>query len=308
MAIKKRASWDVKQRRYGYVFVLPFAIGAIIFVLIPLIQSIIFSFHDITLSEVWGEGLKTVEGTFGLQHYEKLFLKDDVFRRQIVASLQDMAINVPVVVIFSFFMASVLNTKFMGRGVARSIMFLPVIIAGGMVVFLSNGDLVTSLQSAGDRFASTADASSIDVTTAFESMLTGMELSPGLVSFLIGAVNRISTITQMGAVSIVIFLAGLQSISPSIFEACYIEGATKWEVFWKISLPMVSPMILLSIIYTIVDSFTSQSNTVMNTITQNITSANYEIASAMAVSYSLIILAIMGVVYAIVSRMVFYYD
>ncbi len=308
MATRKKISWDVKQRRYGYWFVMLFLIGAALFVLIPLVQSVIYSLNDITLSDKFGEGLVTVDGTFGLQHYKDLFLKSDTFRRDILNSLKDMAINVPIVVIFSFFMASVLNTKFMGRGFARSVMFLPVIISGGMVIVLSNsGSLVTSLQAAGDRFASSAE-DAVNVTTAFEGMLTQMELSPALISFLIGSVNKISTITQMGAVSIVIFLAGLQSISPSIFEATYIEGATKWEVFWKISLPMVSPMILLSVIYTVIDSFTSQNNIVMSQINQNIISANYDIASAMAVSYSLIILVIMAICYAIISRMVFYYD
>jgi ABC-type sugar transport system permease subunit len=305
---KKKASYEVKQSRVGYWFVLPFVIGAIVFVVWPLIQSVIFSLNDITLSTEWGKGLVTVDNTFGFQHYNQLLTESDTFRRQLLDSLKDMGINVPIVVIFSFFMASVLNTKFLGRGVARSIMFLPVIISAGMVVFLSNGDLVTSLQSAGDRFASTADSATVDVTTAFESMLMGMDLSPALVDFLIGSVNRISTITQMGAVSIVIFLAGLQSISPSIYEASYIEGATKWEVFWKISLPMVSPMILLSVIYTIIESFTSQSNVVMSEITKNIQSANYDTASAMAVIYSFIILVIMGVCYAVISRLVFYYD
>src|SRR5699024_1072267 len=102
-----------------------------------------------------------------------------------------MAINVPVVVIFAFFMASVLNTKFLGRGFARSIMFLPVIISTGVVVSLSSGDLAASLMSSSDRFASSSSADAIQVTETFENMLLQMGLGTGFVDFIIGAVGRI---------------------------------------------------------------------------------------------------------------------
>ncbi|MBQ2677010.1 MAG: sugar ABC transporter permease [Clostridia bacterium] len=304
---RRKRSLESKQKKYGYIFTSPFIVGAIIFILIPLVYSVIYSFHKVELSPEVGKGLICVDGSFGLDNYNEIFNVDPNFRKQILASLGDMAINVPVVVIFSFFMASVLNTKFMGRGFARSVMFLPVIISSGVIISLTQNDLAAQLIGAGDRFASTAD-SSFEITGAFEMMLMQMDLPVRLIEFLIGAVGRISEITTMGAVSIVIFLAGLQSISPSIYEASYIEGATKWEVFWKISLPMVSPLILLSVVYTVVDSFTSNVNAVIRNIHQTIIGGTYDVGAAMAVSYSLIILAILGIVFAVLSKVVFYQD
>ena len=301
---KSKHALESKQRRYGYLFCLPFIIGALVFVLYPLVLSVLYSFSDVMVENHKG----LVMRNWGFQNYDEIFNVDVTFRENILDSLGNMAINVPVVVIFAFFMASVLNTKFLGRVFARSIMFLPVIISTGVVVSLSSGDLAASLMSAGDRFAASDSADAIQVTQTFENMLLQMGLGTGFVDFIIGAVGRISEITNLSAVSIVIFIAGLQSISTSIYEAAYIEGATKWEVFWKISLPMISPLILLSIVYTVVDSFTSDSNAVIYQIHQQILGGVNDVASAMAVVYSLIILAILGVVFLILSKIVFYQD
>lgn len=301
---KSKHALESKQRRYGYLFCLPFIIGAVIFVLYPLVLSVLYSFSDVMVENQKG----LVMRNWGFQNYDEIFNVDVTFRENILDSLGNMAINVPVVVIFAFFTASVLNTKFLGRGFARSIMFLPVIISTGVVVSLSSGDLAASLMSSSDRFASSSSADAIQVTETFENMLLQMGLGTGFVDFIIGAVGRISEITNLSAVSIVIFIAGLQSISTSIYEAAYIEGATKWEVFWKISLPMISPLILLSIVYTVVDSFTSDSNAVIYQIHQQILGGVNDVASAMAVVYSLIILAILGVVFLILSKIVFYQD
>jgi ABC-type sugar transport system permease subunit len=214
-----------------------------------------------------------------------------------------MFINLITVVIFAFFMASVLNTKFFGRGFARSVMFLPVIVSSGVAATLTSNDLAGSVVSSG--FASTGE----DVTSAFGQILLDMDLSDGIVSFITSSVDRISTITTLAAVSIVIFIAGLQSISSSVYEAAYMEGATPWETFWKISLPMVSPMILLSIVYTVVDSFTSDDNAAIAIIhNQLVNKGEYAIASTMAVIYSLIILAILGIIFAVLSKIIFYQD
>lgn len=140
-------------------------------------------------------------------------------------------------------------------------------------------------------------------------MLLEMGIGDGLVNFIMSSVDRIGTITTLASVSIVIFISGLQSISTSVYEAAYMEGATPWETFWKISLPMVSPMILVSIVYTVVDSFTSNTNPTIYTIHNYITNkGEYAIASAMAIIFSLIILAVLGIVFAILSKIIFYQD
>lgn len=299
---KHKHSLESKQRRYGYVFTLPFVIGCIVFVGYPLVLAILYSFSDVTF--VPGNGLTM--SNFGLQNYQSILGDNMDFKTTLVSSIGDMLINLIVVVIFAFFMASILNAKFFGRGFARSVMFLPVIISSGVVATLTTNDLAGSLISSGDRFASTGGE---QVTTAFGDMLLDLGLGETLTTFITSSVDRISTITTLAAVSIVIFIAGLQSISASVYEAAYIEGATPWETFWKISLPMVSPMILLSIVYTVVDSFTSDSNPAIAMLHNLLANkGEYATASAMAVIYSLIILAILGIIFAVLSKIIFYQD
>lgn len=293
----KKNSLEAKQRKFGYLFTLPFIIGGLIFVVYPVFQSIIYSLSQYRNSvyEDWGFG-----------QYKQIWTVDPDFRKYIISSLRDMALNVPVVVIFAFFMASVLNTKFRGRTFARSVMFLPVLISSGIILGLSS-NIADQLISSGDRFSATA-GDQFQVTTAFQMMLENMELNQGLVNFIVGAVGRISEIVKLSSVSIVIFIAGLQGIAPSIYEAAYIEGATKWEVFWKISLPMVSPLILLSIVYTIIDAFNGQNNVVIRTIHSQVIKTEFSLASAMALSYSIIIVSIIFIIFRALKKAIFYQD
>ncbi|OJU14337.1 MAG: hypothetical protein BGN88_05720 [Clostridiales bacterium 43-6] len=303
---RKRRSLESKQRTYGYFFTAPFILGAIIFILYPLYKAIEYAFsRELKLDDITYR--LTAYDFPNFDHVTDLFLKNISFRQDLVSSLINMAINVPIVVFFAFFMASVLNTKFRGRGFARAIMFLPVIIASGIIVYLGQNDLAAMAMSSTDRFAAT-QTSAMNVSSAFSNMLTQMDFNSGIISFLTKSVDRIYEITIMSAVSIVIFLAGLQGISPSIFEASYIEGATKWEVFWKITFPMVSPLILLSVIYSIVDAFTDMRNKIVFQIHDGITSAAYDTATAKALVYSVLIIIVLAIVGAILSRRVFYYD
>lgn len=200
-------------------------------------------------------------------------------------------------------MASLLNAKFVGRSVARVILFLPVIVSSGLVTKLLKGYTMETLTSA------TETAAGAGLSGAIVNLMNRMSLSPTLVGFISGSVDRISDILTMAAVPIIIFLAGLQSVSPSIFEASYIEGATKWEVFWKICLPMVSPLILVTIVYSVIDSFTNVSNPVISDIHSTIfESIKFGVGTAKALSYMLIMGIILAVVYKIVSRFVFYQD
>lgn len=326
MAKKKNKSLEVAQRKYGYIFTLPFIIGGVLLVLLPLVMSVVLSFAEVRRGEsvAFAENFQQLFSTgkfqflnfelsnWGLGNYEQIWLEDTSFRQVVLNSLQSMLYTVPVVVIFAFFIASVLNEKFAGRGFFRSVMFMPVIISSGLVVSLGSAtSLLGSISSAGeDKFASDVGSgeAAIQVTEVFETMLVEMEIPDWIINLIVDSVSSISTIVSMAAISIVIFIAGLQSISPSIYEASYIEGATKWEVFWKISLPMVSPLILLSVVYTIVDNFNGSNNQVIGTIHSNIISVNYDIASAMAVCYSIIILLILVVVFAVLNKVVFYQD
>ena len=105
-----------------------------------------------------------------------------------------------------------------------------------------------------------------------------------------------------------IFLSGLQSINPAIYESCKIDGASAWETFWKITFPMISPMILVNTVYTVIDSFTTE-GTVMayiNTAAQGLKENGTAISTAMSWIYFLVVIAILGIVAALCSAYVFY--
>ena len=300
---RRNRSLEVKQRRMGYVFVAPLIVGMLAFVAFPVIQSLFFSFSKLN---VVASGYRL--DFLGIENYRYIFAVDPDFRTMVLGSLRDMLINVPVVILFSFFVASLLNQKFHGRSLVRAILFLPVIIASGVVESVDKADAFSSLLSSG---AQTAGASAVgeQLSEKLIVYLQQLNISPQITNFIIDTVSRVYDIAIMSAVPIIIFLAGLQSVSPSLFEASYIEGATKWEVFWKISLPMVSPLILVSVIYCIIDSLTNVSNPVISRIHSSAyDSLNFGLSSAMAWSYMLIILAVLGIVYKLVSRFIFYHE
>lgn len=298
MAKRKIVSWEQKKKRYGYFFVLPFIIGAIFFIISPMISSIAYSFSSLQVTTT-GYELDFV----GIKNFRHLLAVDPTYRKVLLNSLVDMVCNVPIAIIFSFFIASVLNTKFKGRTIFRGIFFIPVFMASGIYRQLENVDQLTQMMS------NESSASAGSISASFVNFLTEMNLSADIIDLLVGAVDRISAIVAMSAIPIIIFLSAFQSISPSIFEASYIEGASKWEVFWKISFPMVSSQILVCVIYTIIDSFTSSSNTMINLVhTTSFNEFNFGLGAAMIWIYLIAIAVIVAIVYSCINKYIFYYD
>ena len=226
-----------------------------------------------------------------------------------------MLFEIPMILMFSLFMAVLLNQKMAGRAAFRAIFFIPVILSTGIMEVIGRSDILLETMEgaeggmengAAEESASNQIVSSMDVENLFAKMSVGQ----GLVEYVAQAINNIYDIANRSGVQMLIFLSGLQSISPAIYESVQIDGASAWETFWKITFPMISPMILVNAIYTIIDSFTAGSNVVMRYIDSYKESAselNAEvIASAMAWVYFLIVLAIVGIVAAIFSAFVFY--
>ena len=294
----KRPSLEAKRVKVGYLFTLPFIIGAAVAIVYPIIVSVIYSFADIT-ANASGYNIKFV----GLGNYNNIFNIDPTFKRILLNTLKSTALNVPVVIIFSFFLASVLNTEFKGRGLARTVLFLPMILNSNLVKSILSGDAVMG------SVTEKSSADTAQISGAFEGFLSKLDIGTGVTDLLVSSVDNITNILAMSVIPIIIMLAGLQSVSKSVYEASYVEGATKWEVFWKISLPIVSPMILVSVIYCIIDSFTSVDNAVIEKVKAvSFTDLEFGLGSAMAWSYLLIVLAIVALVYLSVNRFVSYSD
>jgi ABC-type sugar transport system permease subunit len=149
--------------------------------------------------------------------------------------------------------------------------------------------------------------SATDLSALFDSMAIGSELA----TYVTTLVNDIYNIINRSGVQMLIYLAGLQSISGAIYESCSIDGASAWETFWKITLPMVSPMILVNTVYTVIDSFTSSTNTVMRKVDAAYAdvmnySDSFAVSTAMAWIYFAIIIVAIGLVMLLLKTFIFY--
>ncbi len=312
---KKAASLDKKKARAGWVFVLPFIIGFLLIYLPMIAESITATFY--TVKTVAANPAAGVEAGYkftfaGLKYYKAVLTDNSEFVQTLISGLTQLVIDIPAIIIFSLFMAVILNQKMFGRAVFRAIFFVPVIISTGIVAQVDNATAELSNQMSGETSIETGNQASgtsssdlisaADISSLFSTMVVGSEL----VTYVVQIVNNIYSIVNRSGVQLLIFLAGLQSISPAIYESCSIDGATSWETFWKITFPMISPMILVNAIYTVIDSFTSQSNQVMTYINgQFISSGNSE-ATTMAWIYFVIVIAIVAVVALVLSSYIFY--
>ena len=299
----KPASLDRKKARAGWWFVLPFVIGLALVYLPILVNSIWYSFNLISMPK----GQFTL--TFcGFQNYSDALFTDPQFLQILTASIKQLIFDVPAIVIFALFMAVILNQKMIGRGVFRAIFFIPVIISTGLIESIDSSSLQTYMTEGVDtgnaQQSSAAEiVSSMDVAKLFGSMAVGTEL----VNYVVGIVNNIFNIVNRSGVQLLVFLAGLQSISPSVYESCQMEGASSWEIFWKITLPMISPMILTNAVYTVIDAFTSESNVVMlNILGEELTLSPDPLQSAKAWLYFAVVALALILVSAICSSFVFY--
>ena len=304
---RKSASLDKRKARGGWIFVLPFVLGFVLIYLPIVVDSIKYSFHQIKLlGGAAGYELVPV----GWANYRTALFSDTAFIETLVAGLKNLIFDIPMILIFSLFMAVLLNQKMAGRAAFRAILFLPVIVTTGIIeTWQAQNKLADYMgDSAGiDDGSGGSTASEIVSTLDIEKMFSGMAIGDGLVKYVAQAINNIYDIVNRSGVQILIFLAGLQSISPAIYESVQIDGATAWETFWKITFPMISPMILVNAVYTVIDSFTTNSNTVMTYIAKVYSQSNGDVlSSAMAWIYFLIVILILAVVAGICSAFVFY--
>ena len=300
---KKHVSLDKRKARSGYFFVAPFIVGIILIYLPILLDSIWFSFYDTAFETVNGEMVEYYKMA-GLSYYKKA-LADSNFISALLSGLQQLVFEVPAVVIFSLFIAVVLNQKMLGRAAFRAIFFVPVIISTGFMESLLSDSTATDQMEGGVNTGSNQGMGSeiisiLDVEKLFGQMKVGTEL----VGYVVAIVNNVYQYINYSGVQMLIFLAGLQSISPSIYEASQIEGATGWETFWKITFPMISPMILVNAIYSAINAFTRTTNPAMRFISGIIVEDSLRAATSWI--YFSVVMIIIAAVAGILSTFIFY--
>ncbi len=302
---KKIASLDRRKARAGWVFVMPFIIGLVLIYLPVIWDSIYLSFNQINNLQGGGFSLTWV----GFANYHEALFVNASFVQTLISGLQDLAFDIPAIIIFSLFMAVLLNQNMAGRGVFRAIFFIPVILSTGIMEGIEAqnilGNYMDSAEGIDDGSGTSAAAeivSAMDIEALFANMKVGTEL----VEYVAAMINDIYNIVNRSGVQMLIFLAGLQSISPAIYESCSIDGATAWETFWKITLPMISPMILVNAVYTIIDAFTVD-NQVMSFISAQYGQINGQVVStAMSWMYFLVVALILAAIAGLLSAFVFY--
>ena len=298
--MKHRLSYEKKKGLYGYGFIALWFIGALMFFIIPVCKSFFYSFNDVSpetgyLARSW----------VGIANYKRAFMTDPTFRQYLVSALKDMALNLPIIVVFSMFVAIIINQKFRGRGFARAVFFLPVIIATGPVYAIITGDLNTNGNNSAEQFSTMFEADMVDQLLEFVGIYGfGTQFTEMLTT----VTSDILNLVWKCGIQIIIFLSALQGIPTSAKEAAAIEGATAWEFFWKITRPYVSPMILVNIVYTVIDSFTDPTNEVMSRVLEVQRDWQYGYSASMAWSYFGIILIALGIIFAIMNKLVWYDD
>ncbi len=302
---RKVASLDKKKARAGWVFVLPFVIGFVL-VYLPIIwNSIYMSFHSLNIVTGGGYTLEFV----GLENYSDALFEDPLFVQTLVEGMKELLFDVPAILIFSLFMAVLLNQKMAGRAVFRAIFFIPVILSTGIMESIEGQNILGTMMEGSGSVDGSEQSTANEIVSVMdvEQLFYSMKIGQGLVEYVVKMINEIYDIVNRSGVQMLIFLAGLQSISPAIYEACRIDGCTSWETFWKITFPMISPMILVNGVYTIIDSFTTDSNSVMRYINQTYQGSEGQVlSSAMAWMYFLIVMLMLAICVGIFSAYVFY--
>ena len=304
---RKIASLDKRKSRVGWYFVLPFLIGFVLIYLPVIFDSVKLSFFKINILQGGGYSLTPV----GFENYAYALLEDPEFVQVLVSGMKELAFDIPAIIIFSLFMAVLLNQKMVGRAAFRAIFFIPVILSTGIMGSIEAQNILGSYMDSAsgiDDGSGSSAANEIVSAVDIERLFSNMKVGTDLMEMAVGWINNIYDIVNRSGVQMLISLSALQSISHAIYEACRIDGATAWETFWKITFPMISPMILVNGVYTIVDAFTTQSNSVMSFIKSVKSSAadGDVVASAMSWMYFLIVIAIVSLVALIFSSYVFY--
>ncbi len=284
MRKNKHRGIESLKSRYGLMFITPWVIGFILFFAIPIFQSVWFSLCDVTLNN---EGLVTK--FVGLEHFRYALLDSGAYTETLGTAITSLLYQLPIIVLISMVLSLILNQKFKGRTFFRSLFFLPVIIATGIVMdilFMTTGSMSESTVN------ESLSGNMFDVS----DVVAFLDLPSGISDYVQNAISNIFDLIWSSGIQTVLFIAGLQSVPSTLYEASRVEGATKWEEFWFITFPSLSQVTLLVMIYTMVEQFTSSRNPMIDSMYALMKSGNYDETSAVLWFYFALVGIIMGAV------------
>ena len=300
---KTSLTLEGKNAITGYLFLLPFIIGFLAFMFLPILESLRMVFSNVKIDTV-KKGFSM--DFIGLENLKRVLTIDPEFNRLVTEEIGRMVLIVPAIIIFSLFVALLLNQEFKARGIVRAVFFLPVILSSGIMIGLeTNNSLLNSMAD----IIKEGNMMKSSITKVLEDILVVEGAASDFMGYIFRIINQIYDIAMASGIQIIIFLSALQTIPVSMFEAAKIEGATGWECFWKITFPMVSSLILVNIVYSVVDYFLRTDNRVMEKINVSlIRLMQFGFATAIAWVYFLAVIAIIGIAMALISRKVYYYE
>ena len=290
---RKKIAYEKKKAYAGYIFILPWLLGFFGLFGRTLVSAFRYSVSALTIASGHLD-MKYI----GFENYVNAFTVDKEFLPLLTAQLQGMAANVPVILAFSLFIAVLLNQKFKGRLAARSIFFLPVIIGSGVVISVIQGDAMSN------DIISGARASGLFETSSFTDILLSSGLDQKMIASIMQIVSGIFELTWRSGLQILLFIAALQTVPTQLYEVAKVEGATHFEVFFKVTLPMIMPIATVNIIYTVIDSFTDYGNALLQYILDFGKRLEFAYSSALGYIYFAVIFAIVGIIALIVGRRV----
>lgn len=298
----KQLKYKHKRALSGFGFTAPWLIGFILFFVIPIANSLRMSISEVTVNGgVLDYAFK------GIENFKYAFTGDENFVPYLYEALLDLAINVPIILVCSFFFALILKQEFKGNTIMKVIFFLPVILGNGVFalyqseLMLAQGVTVEAIQS------ESQEALGNFTSSGLLQFMADAGLPASVLEYLTIPIERIYDLMSKSGVQTFIFLSALKGVSPSLYEAAYVEGCSAWESFWKITLPMVSPMIIVNVVYSLVDSFAAEDNTLLNYIYDiGFTKTQFGLSSAMSWIFFGILGAIVAAVLWLVNKRIVY--
>lgn len=288
----KQLRYKHKRALNGIGFITPWLIGFLLFFIIPVIHSLFMSFNELAFRDN-----RLIYTFVKLENFEYALTGDQNFIPYLSEGLWDLATNVPIILICSFFFALILKQEFHGNTFMKVIFFLPVILGNG--VFAIYQSSLMQVQGMSVEMIQSESASMLGNFTSggVLEFLAKTGLPKGFLEYLTIPIERIYDLMSKSGVQTFIFLSGLKAVPNSLYESAHVEGCSAWDSFWKITLPMVSPMIIVNTVYTIIDSFAAEDNTLLRYIYDiGFTNTKFGLSSAMA----WIFFAILGVIVALV--------
>lgn len=290
---KKPQGIDKIKERYGFIMISPWIFGIIVFFIIPIIQSVFYSFTDVSI-EVGG----TVTDFKGIANFRKILAEDPDYLKNLFSAFNNLLVSLPFILIVSMVLAILLNGKYRGRVFFRGIFFLPVIMASGAAL-----QLFLSASGSASGETPVSDTATFGMMIDFSTVLRGLNMPSSIEKYISQALSKIFLLVWESGIQTILIIAGLQSIPDLLYEVSRVEGATKWEEFWFVTFPMLGRTMLLVIIFTTVEIVASSSNTIMLMAYKRFSSLEYGIGSSMLWFYFSIVGAVIAAVLLLYNKL-----